>query len=265
VRRPSHKTALLLVGIAQLLPFRPTPGQDRGGARGGNGVILGTVTDSALRPVAEADVSIFLSRVHVTADARGRFQIVDVPSGNYLLMVRRLGYGSVAAGVTVQIGDTLRLAFTLERSVAQLGAVIVTEHSASARLREFEERRRHGAGEFFDQQEVERRNAVSVVDILRDVKGLRVSTEGSKLFAMSARQWTPCPMQLYVDGIPMAGASYNVPFDLNLLPSPKEIMGIEVYSGAESEPLWLPAGPSGGKRSCGAVLVWTRDGSLNRP
>ena len=50
----------------------------------------------------------------------------------------------------------------------------------------------------------------------------------------------------------------------HLLPSPKEVMAIEVYSGPASVPQWLPIGPQAGKSSCGAILVWTRDGSLNQ-
>jgi len=78
---------------------------------------------------------------------------------------------------------------------------------------------------------------------------------------MSARQWTYCPVQLYLDGVALAGSGPNEPFDLNLLPSPKEIMSIEIYSGPSSVPQWLPDGlvPSG--HSCGVIGVWTTHGS----
>lgn len=70
-------------------------------------------------------------------------------------------------------------------------------------------------------------------------------------------------MQIYVDGVPLtdAGPHSNSPYDLTQLPSPKDIMGIEVYSGAATVPLWLPTGPEAGKLGCGAILVWTEDGS----
>lgn len=258
--RLSYAVAQLLLGSAASLPGCSVAAQSLAATRAATGVIIGAVTDSSLTPIADADVSILLSRVHVASDPHGRFRIVEVPSGSYLLVVRRLGFQSVTAGVTVQAGDTMRLALTLEPSVARLSGVTVTATSASTRLREFEDRRRSGAGEFFDQRQIEARNAVSIVDILRQAKGLRVSIDGAKQIAMSARQWTSCPMQVYVDGIPLAGIM-NQPFDLTQLPSPKEIMGMEIYSGPEQEPLWLPTGPSSGKRGCGAILLWTRDGS----
>jgi hypothetical protein len=262
--RVSRTTALLLLGITSLSRSNSLIGQGAAGARSSGGVILGTVTDSGLRPVTDADISIVLSHVHVASDARGRFQIVDVPGGDYLLTVRRLGFRPIAAGVSVQMGDTVRPAFILEPTVAELPAVIVSERSASMRFREFEERRKSGMGEFFDQRGIEARNAVSTVDILRQAKGLRVVIDGTKTLAMSARQWTSCPMQVYVDGIPLAGAGSNQPFDLNLLPSPKEVMAVEVYSGSATVPQWLPMGPQSAKSGCGAILVWTRDGSVNQ-
>ena len=70
-------------------------------------------------------------------------------------------------------------------------------------------------------------------------------------------------MQVYVDGVALAGSRPDVPFDLNLLPSPKEIMGIEIYSGPASVPQWLPNGPVSSGHNCGVIVVWTRDGSSN--
>lgn len=44
-------------------------------------------------------------------------------------------------------------------------------------------------------------------------------------------------------------------FPLELLPTPKEIAGIEVYDG----PATVPAQFNGLDRRCGMVLVWTKD------
>ena len=45
-------------------------------------------------------------------------------------------------------------------------------------------------------------------------------------------------------------------FDLDLLPPPKQIAGIEVYTGAAT----IPPQFGGPDRRCGVVAVWTRDG-----
>jgi hypothetical protein len=227
------------------------------------GLIRGVVTDSGLHPIEGADVSIVLSNIHVATDARGRFEISRVPAGGYLLMARGLGFRPITTGVSVSPGDTARPAIMLEASAAELPGVTIVEHKASDRLREFDERRARGDGEFFTQAQIERRNVVSIVDMLYQAKGIRI-IKGGGLIATSARQGTFCPMQVYLDGVALAGSrAADAPFDLNLLPSPKEIMGIEIYSGPSTVPQWLPNGPVSSGHRCGVIVVWTRDGSSN--
>ena len=60
-----------------------------------------------------------------------------------------------------------------------------------------------------------------------------------------------CPMQVYLDQVALP-----TPFNLDLLPSPKEIAGIEVYAGAAT----IPPQFNGFNRGCGVIIVWTRDG-----
>lgn len=47
------------------------------------------------------------------------------------------------------------------------------------------------------------------------------------------------------------------PFNLELLPTPKTLAGIEVYAG----PSTVPPQFSGMNRGCGVILVWTKGGS----
>jgi len=241
-----------------LLAAGQSPSRERSRA-----TITGAVTDTALNPIDAAEISIAFSNARTRSDAHGKFELGSLPAGNYVLAVRRLGYETIATGVTVAAGDTLRLAFTLTPTAEALPSVTVSAPSGSMRLREFEERRKRGNGQFFDQQYIESRNVAGVTDLLREAKAVRMATDGTHLFAESAREWTPCPMQVYLDGIPLAGVgvSTSAKFDLKLLPSPKQIMAIEVYAGAASLPPGLPTGPPSGRAGCGAILVWTRDGS----
>lgn len=54
------------------------------------------------------------------------------------------------------------------------------------------------------------------------------------------------------------------PLNLDLLPSPKDVMGIEIYGGAATAPIWLPIGPQVAHIGCGVIMLWTRDGSEPR-
>jgi len=58
-------------------------------------------------------------------------------------------------------------------------------------------------------------------------------------------------MQVYLDQVPLPS-----PFNLDLLPPPREIAGIEVYAGSAT----IPPQFNGMNRGCGVILVWTKDG-----
>src|SRR5690348_1963417 len=89
------------------------------------GVIDGAVTDTLLRPVAFAEVSVLRTDIKLQTNARGRFRFVDVPAGQYLLIVRRIGFRPVSAIIEVGARDTVRLAYTLEPAVRTLDSVVV--------------------------------------------------------------------------------------------------------------------------------------------
>lgn len=237
--------------------------------RDARGVILGTVSDTGLAPIANAEIEIVGTALRVTTDARGRFAVTELPPSTYLIAARRLSFQPTVNIAELRGGDTLRLALMLQPSVTELTPVVVRERSTSARLREFEERRRAGVGEFFTQEQIEARNPTSVTDLLRQSKTLNISPEGSgAVLAKSGRTWAyNCFVQVFLDGIPLAGAGRPLPGgdlpppDLSRLPSPKEIMGIEIYAGAATAPNWLPIGRDKGRAGCGVIMLWTRDAS----
>jgi hypothetical protein len=75
-------------------------------------------------------------------------------------------------------------------------------------------------------------------------------------FALSRREGAnpslgACPMQVVLDQVPLP-----MPFNLDLLPPPRDLAGIEVYAGPSTTPLQF----SGYNRGCGVILVWTKDG-----
>lgn len=229
-----------------------------------NGVIDGFVSDTALRPVAFAEVVVLRTDIKLQTNASGRFQFVDVPAGQYLLIVRRLGFRPVSAIIGVNARDTLRLNFTMEPAVQLLAGVEVREAPASQRMLEFERRRKEGVGFFLTQAEIERRNLPVSADYLRYAPSITLTPshnasgipelvaiskrEGGSLFGDGANA---CAMAVVIDGIPMPPR-----FPLELLPTPREIAGIEVYSGPSTTPQQF----SGLDRRCGLIAVWTRDG-----
>lgn len=213
-------------------------------------VILGTVADTNLFPIPNADVSIGGSNVRVTADSAGRFRITNVPAGRFVLIARRIGFAPGVSTIDVD-RDTMWLAFTLEPAARELDAVVITERTLSRKLTEFNERRKAGSGQYFTRSDIDNINPIAIVDILRRATAVRISPGGQN--ALSAR-WG-CPMGIYLDGVPLGGIR------LDYLPPPNDIAAVEIYAAGATVPGGLPRGPYGAENNCGAVLFWTKDGS----
>jgi hypothetical protein len=267
----TRKTAGAAVGVALVshgiaaqrpggLPTTPTPGAS-GQALG---TIDGIVSDTGLAPLQGAFVTVFGSNLRVGTGPNGRFRITKIPVGQYLLMVKRFGYRPTSAIIQVPETDTLRLSYTLEPVPPEaLQPMIVTEKSPSMKMAQFEARRKLGVGEFMTADEIKARNSVFTTELFRKFKAVNVSPDHSgpitQYYAISAReggnpQMGACPMQVYLDQVPLPS-----PFNLDLLPPPRDIAGIEVYAGASTIPLQF----SGFDRGCGVILVWTKDSSTS--
>ena len=225
--------------------------------RAAPGVIDGMVTDTNFVALGDATVSVLSTSIHVVTGANGRFRILGLPGGHYIVMVRRLGYESASTMLEVTGGDTLRTSFALERVAIKLDTMKATAPFTSMRLSEFEERRKLGVGHFMTQAEIEARNTLGVLDLLQPLVSVKIQSSGSGQYAMSMRgpkrlTLEPCPFQVFVDGV----AVMPIPVNLNNLPSPKELAGMEVYSGGATIPLQYKRADSG----CGVILLWTRSG-----
>lgn len=238
--------------VAMQVSARPAGAQPAlARAAAATGTVDGVVTDTNLVSLADASVSIEGSSIHVATGANGRFRLVQVPAGDYVLVVRRLGYVPVTTALRVNGADTLRLSFALERVTTALDTVMVKEKRTSMKMAEFEQRRKAGFGHFMTQAEIDTHNSAYASDLLQTIPfmAVRRDTRTNRSFAVSERRG--CVMPVFLDGVAMP-----TPFDLDELPSPRELAGIEVYSGPATIPLLY-------KRSgnnCGILLIWTRDG-----
>jgi hypothetical protein len=259
---------LLAIGSAPLAAQRVGPGRETGAtsqpAPKKLGEIDGVVTDTLLRPVAQAEVVVFRTDIRLETNSEGRFRFVDVPAGQYLIIVRRVGYRPTSAIVQVGAAETLRLSYALEPVVTQLESVVVREDRVSLRMLEFERRRKQGQGYFITREQIERRNLPVSLDYLRLAPSITLtpshnSSGLSEYVAISKREGGSfngdgagaCAMQVVVDNVPMPRR-----FPLEMLPPTRDLAGIEVYAGAAS----VPPEFSGLDRRCGMIVVWTRDG-----
>lgn len=211
-------------------------------------VIDGIVSDTNLVALAAATVAVLGSTLHVTTGANGRFRILGVPAGQYILSVRRIGYVPLSSAIQVGERDTLRLSFALHGIVSDLDTVVVTAKQLLTRMSEFEYRRKLGFGTFLTQEQIERRNAINLGEVLRGIPSIKVVGRGFSQTAYSTRT-SSCPLQVFVDDVLLPP-----PADLANIASPRDVAAIEVYSGPATIPLQYKPANSG----CGVILIWTK-------
>ncbi|MEA3244857.1 MAG: carboxypeptidase regulatory-like domain-containing protein [Gemmatimonadota bacterium] len=168
-------------------------------------VIDGTVSDTALRALANAIATIEGTGISVTTGESGRFRIVDLRPGEYIVGVRRLGYQPAWVVVAVAGADTVRLSFALEMLASQLDPVVVTSSPYPLLMEGFEERRRLGIGHFLNAAEIDAKHATFAADLIRSIPSVQVRTYNGTQQAVSLRQSTAaaCPFEIFVNAFPL--------------------------------------------------------------
>src|SRR6266571_3251782 len=183
-RRPTFRfvslALLLSVGAsslrAQVRPPVPAGRTDTTHFMPPLGTIDGVVSDSNLVPIRAAFVSIVGTSIRVGTGPNGRFRIVKVPAGQYLVVVKRVGYHPASGVIEVPASDTLRLSYTLtEVGATELQPVVVSGKAPSVRMKDFAERRKFGFGEFMDEAQIARHNAVYPTELFRQFKAVNVA------------------------------------------------------------------------------------------
>lgn len=222
----------------------------QGAATGG--AIDGVVTDSALAPLAGVVVSVDGVRANLVTGENGRFRFLGLPAGSYDIRVRKLGFGLATSRVRVMPADTVRIAITLEPATVALDSVHVTALATPARLLEFEERRARGEGQFLTAAEIERRNTVSVSDLLMNFKGVTLQG-GTRAINGRYGAMRNCPFQVFIDDVRVPTPNLR-----DEVVSPRLLAGIEVYTSIASVPLRYRSAGDGS--ACGVILLWTKRG-----
>ena len=251
----SAMRALAIGGVGLITCVRVATGQDASVGTPRLGELNGIVVDTSFRGLGDATVVLLGTKIGVVTGENGRFHIRRLPVGRYVLTAHRIGYEPVSAALDVGT-DTLRITLTMEPVARALDTVRVPSTLLPARLAEFETRRRSGFGQFFTQAEIARRNTVHVTELIRtllSVDVLEVHDHGGALpsyYAASGRSKArTCLMVVVLDNIVLP-----TPFDLDQLPSPTNLAGIELYSGAATVPPIFAAYD----RGCGVILLWTK-------
>jgi len=116
-----------------------------------------------------------------------------------------------------------------------------------ARFADFERRRQAGIGAFITQEQIERANPSSLIDVLVSVRGVQQVCTGNDCVAKMVGSPPGCYPQYYIDG------RESTPYFARHTP-PLDVRGIEIYRGSSETPGEFEGSNSG----CGVIVIWTK-------
>lgn len=215
------------------------------------GSISGSIFSTIKQPGTEKGVGLEGARIaligtefYVITNKRGEFAFHGLTPGKYVIQASAIGFTTLSSPIEVKPLETLEVEFEAEPQAARLPDLEVAE--APNLPPEFARRAATGRGRYYSRAEIERRNPPTVADLLRTVPGMRVDCRGPICRAGLMRAPRNCPPSFWLDGIPAD------PVVVWLQP-PRDLDGVEVYSGPAETPPELDRGSS-----CGAIALWTR-------
>ncbi len=175
------------------------------------GVIEGTVVSQRTgRPIPGATVMLKNAQRGAITQPDGRFRITGVPSGQYLLTVRSLGYHPYHRSLQLKAGDTLRLHIALQPAAIEMQRVVI---AASKRVQSAQEV--PVSVSVVDLQNIELRAQTQLDYVLRYVPGVyvtrdQVNIRGTSGFALGIGSRT----FVLLDGFPfLSGDGGDIKFD----------------------------------------------------
>jgi hypothetical protein len=226
------------------------------------------VEEGTDQPVSSAAIVIInedgREQGNTTTDDDGWFQFAMAAPGPYTIRITHIAYVSWRSeSIDLGRGETVEIEVRLGTNVIPLEPLVVTTRSASrGRLAEFHRRLENNPfGRFIVREDIERRPAARVTDLLRIMPGITIRPAGGAfaryLITMRGGAAGGCLPYLYVDGVRIR---QSPDFPIDDLLSPNMLEGVEIYTSFATAPAEYQA-----SSGCGVVLFWTRSGESGRP
>lgn len=221
-------------------------------------LVVSVTSRASGQPLMGAKVQIVGTSVAAVTDASGQLRLAGLPVGVQTVEVRRLGYATRLALVTLEPGRAASVAFRLDVQAIPVAEIVVRGEQRRAGYNYlesmgFNRRRKTGGGAFLTRADLAKHDMGYLSDALRRVAGMSFLPMGSGVggaYVQVARNGNGriCPIQYYLDGV-LVGPGFNID-DI----ATRDVEGLEVYKGASQIP------PEFNRRTagCGVIAVWTR-------
>lgn len=222
------------------------------------GLLLGVVRDSAGAPLPQAEILLPAIGRATFSDSGGRFRLGQWPKGRHRGLIRRPGYLPLVFELANGGDDTLEVEFTLQQRAQTLDSLTVRSEPAEI-APGIRVRQAAGVGQFRDESFFRTHQADRFSDVLRQLRGVRIVTNGRVQKLVSSRGASlsgECEVPMFVNGL---RAAYD-DLDIDDIRT-GEVVAIELYTGPATTPAEFGGtSPSvgGPPAACGALVVWTK-------
>jgi hypothetical protein len=249
---PSRLRSYWVLGGVLMVSAAPAAAQE-----GGSQVTGTVVARETGQPVAAARVSVSGARLVVVTDSAGGFVLRGVAPGRRTVEVRHLGYVDSRTRVRVLAGEPAHLDVVLEVEPVLMEALAVVAEPlphATAKMRGFHERRVRERGYFVTREQIDRRRATEISQLLTNVPGVFEVADrrgtGTSVRSERTRGLRDCPITIYVDGAYYAQSVHEISTI-----RPQDVEAIEFYQGTSQ----VPAQFRGSFTNCGVLVIWLRE------
>lgn len=221
------------------------------------GILRGTVTDTAGRPLANVEVLSVNAKRSTRTDAAGRFILAKLPFGQQLILARFPGFQPADQAVNMLDEQAPELSFRLRRVIVALDTVRIVSHDGCAAydFAGFDCRRRAGIGQFRGEAELVALRPIYWADMFEELPGFRRyavpdSILGRDWKVESTTGWR-CLMEGWNGRHKMAADEGT---------RPRDIVAVEHYETYDKVPAAYKrlAWPNGQSKPCALVMYWTR-------
>ena len=222
--------------------------------------VSGVVRNSDGAELAGAEV--IAGDLHAITNEAGEFTLSDVPGGNVLLYVRRIGY--VPGTLEFRSDPSLKSISVLARLVpaaVSLGTIVVEGKRLDIDLYRngFYRRRNLGRGVYMDEGRIAR--APSLGTAANEVAGVRVERGTGGISIPTARAGTSimgpsyCVMSVMLDEVYLPWVE---DIGLDAIIPQSEVAAMEVYRSANMIPGMVLGKFPPQKSECGLIMLWSK-------
>jgi hypothetical protein len=235
--------------------------------------VLGVFDDVTGDPLEGVEVSDILTGNKSLTTSTGTVSLLFLPDGGGFIRLRKVGYELQTMPVAIAPSELTPVTVVLRRAT-MLEKVVVTDsaaHHVSPGLRQFEEHRRNGTGQYIAQADLRKQDTKSLASVFsgkfNGVQSMAGRAGASYLVSSrkqcsgpALRQCTrpDCYVTVYLDGVRL----FDNTMGSGVLPdfsrmNASDFSAAEFYPGGEA----LPAGFSPTNADCGTLLLWSRTDS----